>query len=310
MATSFSKEYLGQRLFHFWRHEDPKRAFEIFASIVQRGLLLSRATAQLIDSFPCRCDDGQIRSVEIVQNARVCLTDIPEDKLTPMYERYGRCAVGFSREQVLAWGGLPVWYLPNRCYPGTLSDAAAAFLWWTDEARVLVRLLVQLLEQTGTPLIRAGQPLAPAEARREVQRAEQAILRLSSFLKEMSSKEADDHCYLYEREWRIVSGCASHDFGDPCRKPTHGERAELLKQRPEWEEPMRANDPKVTAQLSGTPLIDGFWYFNGIPRRGTVSQAIEVVLVPDSAFGDRVREYVKAYPDQFRQGGPEVRVAA
>jgi hypothetical protein len=311
MVTSYSEEYLGQRLFHFWMHEPPDRAFRTFTSIAERGLLLSRATKELVDSFPYRTDNGQISHTEIVQNARVCLTDIPEDKLkvSRVCEQYGRCAVGFSRKQILAWGGLPVWYLPNHCHPGTMTDAAAAFLYWIAEAVVLIRLLPDLLEKTGSHLTKAGLPMPAAETRQRVLSVEQSIHRLGSFLKEMSGKASDDHQYLYEREWRIVSGCIPPDLEDPCRKLNDTEKAELLALRGEWGGPMQANDPRVTQQLSGEPLIDSFHFFNGLPGQ-TVSQAIEVILVPDPQFADRVRKYIEEHPGSFREGRPAVKVLA
>ncbi len=308
VATGYSEDYLGQRLFHFWRDEPRDVALRVFTSIVERGLLLSRATKELIDSFPYRRRDGKVERIEIVQNSRVCLTDIPVDKLSYPSKRYGRCAVGFSREQILAWGGLPVWYLPNHYHPGTMTDTAASFLYWIAEAVELMQLLPRLLEQTGSSLTRNGQPLPMSEAREKAESVKQSVHRLSSFLKEMSSKAEDDHEYLYEREWRIVGGAVSSEFGDPRRKLTEGERRELLAWRPEWGAPMEANDPRVTQQLTGEPLIESFGFFDGIPSQKTVSQAIEVILVPDVQFGDCVAAYIEDHPQRFRDGGPEVRV--
>ncbi len=308
MVTSYSEEYLGQRLFHFWRDDPRDVALWVFTSIVERGLLLSRATKELIDSFPYRTRDGEVSHIEIVQNSRVCLTDIPMDKLAYPSERYGRCAVGFSREQILSWGGLPVWYLPNHYHLGTMTDAAAAFLYSIDDALKWIPLLPELLEQTGRSLTRNGQPTPVSRTREEAEAIKQSVLRMVSFLKEMSSKTEDDHQYLYEREWRIVRGALLPESGDPCRELTEAERQELLARRPEWGEPMEANDPRVTHQLTGKPLIDSFHFFNGLPGQKTVSQAIEVILAPDSQFADCVRKYVEEHPQRFREARPQVEV--
>ena len=50
--------------------------------------------------------------MEVMQHARVCFTDIAL-ALASHGQRYGKYGVGFRRETVIDWGGLPAWYLSN-----------------------------------------------------------------------------------------------------------------------------------------------------------------------------------------------------
>jgi len=84
----------------------------------------------------------------------------------------------------------------------------------------------------------------------------------------MSSKTEDDHRYLYEREWRIVSGLQrkgpdGSELPSGFRKLSEIEKAELVAVNPRWGGPLRSTDSRITNQLSGTPMIDDFWLFDG-----------------------------------------------
>lgn len=311
MADTFTEEYLSQRLFHLWQHSSPQKTFSIFKSICKKGLLLSRATKDLIDRFHYRRRDGRVDWFEVVQSPRVCFTDIPEDKLGAVTQMYGRFAVGFSRSDILEWGGLPVWYLPNHRVPGALTDHGASLVYWLYRtAQIASFVLPRLIPTTGTKVTLGEEDFIDASnVDWYAKSMMEAAKGMGCFLKEMSSKSTDDHRYLYEREWRVVGGCTSDEFGDPCRKLEDAEKTELLKQRPEWSMPMESLDLRITAQFSGERLIDSFRLFNGIPGRKTVCQAIEVVLVPDERFRDQVLRYVDVNGSRFRDGGPEVKIA-
>lgn len=118
-------QFLSETLFHFWWHEPEELAFQTFTSIIERGLLLTRGIEDVIDRFRYLDKKGNPQSIEIVQNARVCFTDIPEHLSGDHSSQYGKCAVGFSRTTILEWGGCPVWYLPNHFASDTLQDQAS-----------------------------------------------------------------------------------------------------------------------------------------------------------------------------------------
>lgn len=311
MGKTFSEEYLGQRLFHLWPDSPTEKAFGIFKSVCERGLLLSRATNELIDRFHYRRRDGGLDWFEVVQSPRVCLTDVPEDKLAAVTRRYGRCAVGFNRFQILEWGGLPVWYLPNHHVPGTLVDHGASLLYWVYRtAQIAHFVLPRLISATGTRVTLGEEDFIDSSNVQSYARSMLTAAKgLGSFLKEMSSKDADDHRYLYEREWRIAGHAVSDEFASPYRELDDEEKAELLAHKPEWGLPMASLDARITAQFTGERLIDSFRFFNGIPGGRTVCQAIEVVLVPDEQFRQQVLEYIESNPRRFRSGGPVVAIA-
>jgi hypothetical protein len=54
-------------------------------------------------------------------------------------------------------------------------------------------------------------------------------------------------------------------------------------------------------------MLQFFRFFDGLPGE-TVSQAIEIILVPSDAIKERVVAYIAGHPDAFRPGGPAVRI--
>lgn len=306
---SLTDKYINECLFHFWNHEPEDRAFRIFESIVERGLLLSRGNRKLIDRFEYKDKSGKIGFVEAVQNARVCFTDIPEDKLSKHCAQYGKCAVGFSRETILSWGGCPAWYLPNYYRDRTLQDHAGAFVRGLGEAIKLIKLYPSLLKQTGIKLALNGVELSDRDASERLLFAEQSILRVSSFFKSMS-KTVDDQDYLYEREWRIVGGIQSDYYGNPFRRLSDVEKNELVSGVPEWGNPLESSDSNISSQFSKEPLIESFYFFNGIPKQETVSKKIEKIFVPTQQLLGKVREYVNRNVDSFKIGGPSIELFA
>jgi hypothetical protein len=120
----------------------------------------------------------------------------------------------------------------------------------------------------------------------------------------MSGKESDDHRFLYEREWRLVSGI-SNVLGDPFRILTAEERDELCVAVPSWKEPLQWPNGYVP---NPEPLVNSFHFFNGIPGQETVARLAEAVITPNECFATRVQDYVNAHKELFREGGPEIRV--
>ena len=304
LPTGYTEEYLGETLFHFWHHEPEDRAFAIFQSISTRGLLLTRGTKDMVDRFVYIGANGQENAVHITQKSRVCFTDIPEDKLSNHTVRYGHCGIGFARRTLLHWGGLPVLYLPNHAHPGTLQEGAAAMLYYLELGTALLQTLPKFFMANQTTVDVYGRTLDKPEAERTVELSRQSIYHIMSYVKEMSGKDADDHRFLYEREWRLVSGI-SNSLGDAFRILTPDEREELCTMVPSWRDPLQRSDGHIPTP---EPLVNSFHFFNGIPGQKTVAQLAEVIIVPTAQLANRVQVYVSQHEDLFRPGGPEISV--
>jgi hypothetical protein len=72
-----------------------------------------------------------------------------------------------------------------------------------------------------------GGTLAAPELVKQLEGTVNALTMVLSFIKEMSPSDAEDHRYLYEREWRIVSGFLLKGYDAPC-KPLNVELKEVL----------------------------------------------------------------------------------
>jgi hypothetical protein len=92
-------------LFHCWSDNDRVAARRILRSICKKGLMLTTNAATL-DSFAIDRGNGVIQ-MEVMQHPRVCFTDIPIELLAEHGQRYGKYGVGFRRETIIDWGGLP-----------------------------------------------------------------------------------------------------------------------------------------------------------------------------------------------------------
>lgn len=306
LQMQYTEDYLSERLFHFWNHENEDIAFAIFESISRRGLLLTRGTKDLIDRFVFFGVDGSQNSIHITQKSRVCFTDIPEDKLFRHTLHYGQCGIGISRRTMLNWGGFPVFYLPNHAQFGTLQEGAAGMLYYLDLATALLQVFPDFLKANNTRVNIYGKSLDFSESAQTVELCRQSIYHFMSYIKEMSGKESDDHRFLYEREWRLVSGI-SNALGNPFRSLTPEEQNELCAAVPNWKEPLKWPNGYVP---NSEPLVNSFHFFNGVPGKETVAQLVEVIIVPNKVFADRVQNFVKQHKNIFRPDGPEIRVLA
>jgi hypothetical protein len=63
---------------------------------------------------------------------------------------------------------------------------------------------------------------------------------------------------------------------------------------------------ELSRQYPHKKMLQLFRFFNGLSDK-TVSQAIDVILVPNAAIRDRVSAYIAAHPEAFCPGGPAVR---
>lgn len=305
--------YLGERLFHFWNHEDSDKAFEIFRSIMERGLLLTCGCGSQLGRFTYSGKNGP-QSIDLLQESRVCFTDIPDDKLEAHARRYGKCGLGFSRATILKWGGLPAWYLPNHPGKDSLQERGIAFVRGLRNADFAIALLQMLFDAWKQHKLEAydffktvninHKQLTVDEVQELMASAKGVVNNLSSFIKEMSPSESDDHSYIYEREWRIVSGMEI-EGKSIFRALTSKEKTELARARPDWAKAMMPTTLLPNHIYPTEPMLDKFHYFNGIPGGSTVSQAVEVIYVPDFDFKEKVESYVNGNTGRFN---PKVEV--
>jgi hypothetical protein len=133
--------FLGETLFHFLGTGEDNSLFDVFDSIIRRGLLMTVGNKDgRLDRFPIQTDRG-VEILEVMQHARICFTDIPEEMLSSHCKHYGMFGLGFSRSTILAWGGNPVIYLPNHPTTGTLENAMGAMLYCLHRVPLLMAAL-------------------------------------------------------------------------------------------------------------------------------------------------------------------------
>lgn len=313
-------EYIGTALFHFWQEEPRDRARKIFISIMTRGFLLTTTNRGALDSFTVRDGDNQLRSIEVMQRPRICLTDIPFDLLSAHGAGYGRYGVGFSRETIVGWGGCPVWYLPNHHGGGTLKDNGPFMVNGLHAAMVAMEGYRALVEETErlwkagklkshfvTQRFTHGKPLLGDDLLRWLLYGRDCIERALSFVKEMSPQDKEDFRYLYEREWRIVEGI-QFSGKDPCRSLTDAEKSELCSLNPDWAKCLSTNDINIEVRYQKEPIINSFRFFGRLADRERVSRKIEIVAVPDENEKRWVEGVISENKRLFKAGRPEIKV--
>ena len=241
-ADKIRASYLSERLYHFFARggpDDGSQAVAVFRSIVENGLVLTIGNQlSAADMFTFATTSGPV-DVRLEQVARVCFTDIPEDKLGVHSEvaGYGRFGIGFSRSTIVSWGGSPVWYLPNT-RTGALTDTAGVMLQYLRfgcDALKVLQLLYQTPACQPTLNFSDGAVLQPSDVINRSELAVGCIARALSFVKEMSPAGASgsEFQYLYEREWRIVAGVTIN--GKHVFKPLPDVlRSDLLDGRKDW----------------------------------------------------------------------------
>jgi hypothetical protein len=297
-------------LFHCWHGDDPAAARYILESICQKGLLLTTNAATL-DNFAIDRGKGVVQ-MEVMQHPRVCFTDIPIELLAEHGQRYGKYGVGFRRETIVDWGGLPAWYLPNYWGDKTLKVAGPVLvngLHAAMDAAEHLRVLAVEFGAKGVPFTvtyKHGSTMKADQLVNEMQQVAHSIFMVLSFIKEMSPQSAEDHSYLFEREWRLVAGLGLAGQPSPFRALTPEEKDALCARRPVWREKRQSRDINITARYGDTPVIDSFQYFNGLPGQETVAQLIDTVLVPDESEAQWVRNFVAGNAGHFGASVPKV----
>lgn len=315
-GSRLRESFLSERLHHFFARaaaDDEAKAVAIFASIAEHGLLLTVGNqAGAADAFSFETTDGAVVT-HLAQSARVCFTDIPEDKLAAHSDdaQYGQFAVGFKRETIVSWAGSPVWYLPNSV-EGKLSGAAGVLTQYLTFGQVGLTILEQLY---GTPMCRPsitcgdGAVLEPETVINRSMLARGSISRALSFVKEMSPRNQPGKKfeYLYEREWRIVADLQVGDetLFHPLPESLKGA---LLKSRSEWALPIKCVGDFFKDSYFTQPMIDHFRLFNGLGSpEDTVAKNIVTVLVPSLSAKGAIEAFISANSALFASPLPEVR---
>ena len=318
MEDELTREFVSETLFHFWKHEDADRAFGIFKSIVERGLLLSCAHGEGIDRYIVDAGDDQCRWRDVYQDARVCFTDIPEGKLETHHKKFGKCGVGFNRKTILHWGGIPVWYLPNFISDDySLDRRGASMIRAMQNAQILAKHVRKHFDEwksgKASELKNFFGTLEIEGERRNIddfssliESADYFVGQALSYTKSISSNRRNENRNLYEREWRIVGGVV-YDQHPIYRALTDDETIEFTQQNPAWSKPLTEH-PDPNSPWSQNPLIHFFRLFNGIPGEATVAKKIEVIFVPNEPMQTRFYAYINQNQGLFDEKLPEVKI--
>ena len=253
-------------LYHFWSHADIAKARSILQSVFKNGLLLTTNTSTL-DSF--RIDRGAgVVPMEVMQHPRVCFTDMPFDFLPIHGENYGKYGVGFKRETIVDWGGLPVWYLPNHWSSSSLKAVGPAIVNGLhaakDAANHFEAIAKGLIEKNIPVSVQytAGPTITGDQLVRELRTTAATIYNVLSFVKEMSPSNEENYKYLHEREWRIIAGFELPGQPSPFRVPTPAEKDLLCELKPAWRDRRKSIDPNISEPLLVIcQVIDSFRFF-------------------------------------------------
>lgn len=299
-------------LFHCWRHENESRARYIFENICRTGLLLTTNHATL-DTFSIDRGKGKgVEAMEVMQRPRVCFTDIPLPLLATHGDRYGRYGVGFQRQTIVEWGGLPAWYMPNHWDENSLKSVGPALvngLHAAKDAAAQFKAVVEGLEAKGIPMrvdYKLGGTVSGATLAKQLDDTVNALFMMLSFIKEMSPISDEDYRYLYEREWRLVAGFQLKGYSPPCVPLTPSQKEALCLHRPEWTQKRTSSDANIAARFPDTPVVDSFEYFNGIPGLQTVAQSIHSVLVPTPEEAVWLSDFLSKNAAMFGASLPEI----
>jgi hypothetical protein len=191
------RQHTSEILFHCWKDSDIAQARDILIKILDNGLLMT-INRDLLDQFSFNSTAGRV-SIEVMQEARVCFTDIPIDLLHAHGTAYGKYGVGFSRETIVNWGGCPAWYLPNHFSDAGLKSAGSSLVHELHAAMAALEGyegLIQTFEAfkaqgVAVPDIKIGNSvnadqLSGIPLINWIRRGELAVSRCLSFIKEMS----------------------------------------------------------------------------------------------------------------------------
>jgi len=304
MNMKNTSDYLSNTLFHFWgKGMDEERQLQVFDSIVQNGLLLTCGNNDFIDQFQYyRYSSKRVEHLRLRQWARVCFTEVPRDRLSIIQEKFGSFGIGFSRKNILRWGGCPVWYLPNYFEQETQYGRVAISL---TQLMQLIDLLKSMKDKN-IYLTLNGKDLSPLDSAKMLDKFIGTIYFYTSHFKEMSTKTGDDQSFLYEKEWRIVHGFHYGPSKSLFRKLTSKEKEALIRDVSSWAQPYQTGIPEIDKTLPNHPIIDDFFWFNGIPELNTVAEAIKQIIVPTKSLSQRVSDYIQSHRNRFSKYLPTI----
>jgi hypothetical protein len=250
--------------------------------------------------------------MELMQHSRICFTDIPFELLSTHGQRYGKYGVGFRREVIIDWGGIPAWYLPNFWSNDnfkSLGSVVVNGLHAAKDAASHFQTLIRELHSVGTSISikhEQGPTLEGDRLVQEMGKVADAVYLVLSFIKEMSPSSSEDYSYLQEREWRLVNALEIAGRPSSFRVLNQEEKELLCAQRPIWRESRRSEDINIIARFGTAPVIDSFRYFNGISGKATVAQNIDTIIVPDQTEKEWGEEFVSTNPHLFCGNRPKV----
>jgi len=252
--------------------------------------------------------------IEIQQHPRICFTDIPFELLATHGKRYGKYGVGFRREAIIAWGGLPAWYLPNHWGNDTMKVVGPVLVNGLHAAMDAVNHFLAFakeLSDKGVPIsvnYQHGPTITGEQLVRQIEASAHTIFCVVSFIKEMSPSANEDYQYLNEREWRIIAGMTLTDQPNPFRLLTQTEKDLLSDRTPAWRKPRKSADINITARYGSAPLIDSLLFFNGLPGKSTVAQLIDTILVPSETEARWVENFVLEHASLFTSPNPRIEI--
>jgi Putative abortive phage resistance protein AbiGi, antitoxin len=317
-SKSRREAYLGETLYHFIGKSSDDDLMYIFDSIARRGLLMTIGDKNgNLDRFFVEAAGNTVAPYEIMQKARVCFTDIPKSKLQDQSGEYGKFGIGFSRKTIISWGGNPVLYVPNHL-DGPVTLVMGGLLHGLFKAASGIDILQHYcsgglnnmiapntMGADDIPLLFNGEALRGENRRAYLNLGRDSIEHLLALVKQMSHNESNDYSYLYEREWRIVTGISINGKA-LARKLTPDEKAELCGKRNRWRRPLELREKPLYYQEHGA-MIDLFRMFNGFGDT-TVAKGITDIVVPDGGIKERVVDYIAEHPHMFAGPAPEVSI--
>ena len=247
MNMENTSDYLSNTLFHFWgKGMDEQHQLKVFDSVIQNGLLLTCGNKDFIDQFQFyRYSSKQVEHLRLRQWARVCFTEVPRDKLSLIQEKFGSFGIGFSRKNILRWGGCPVWYLPNYFEQETQYGRMAISLTHLTQ---LIDLLKSMKDKNSFLTVN-GKDLSPLDSAKMLDKFIGTIYFYASHFKEMSTKIGDDQSFLYEKEWRIVHGFHYGPSRSLFRRLTPKEKEVLISDVSSWAQPYQTGIPEIKILL-------------------------------------------------------------
>ena len=230
-----------------------ERGLAILSSILESGLLV---TPELI-SFNESLEDGTSSAEAVIQQKRICFTELPPKELPSHAETFGTFALEWDLQTLRQMGACPVFYVPIVGSSGEdLSGVGAAMLTRLGEAQTILERLQSLAEAVvgmdpsqSLSVTKDGKVVAETRATAGAAADLLAMLQhgtqpVSAILASLQSTFGFFYptenleytglmAYYRQREWRIL-GNVVHRGTALSSELTNIERERLLKIDPEF----------------------------------------------------------------------------